>query len=134
MGGGVESDYSVCPCPLRWFYACFTPVYVGRDGLSGTPVYIGIRRCTLVGSDVELDNNLKGQNVCRHSLKTNHAIKSIFCILYRVTHKRLAILAPHIPLNVYLFTNCTIFLKSILFIFGKKASKKGSNIKCVYTC
>ena len=54
MGGGVESDYSVCPCPLRWFYACFTPVYVGRDGLSGTPVYIGIRQFTLVGRDVEL--------------------------------------------------------------------------------
>ena len=30
--GGVESDYSVCPRPLLWFYTCFTPVYVGRDG------------------------------------------------------------------------------------------------------
>ena len=56
MGGGVESDYSVCPCPLPWFYACFTPVCVRRDGLSGTPVYIGIRQFTLVGRDVELDN------------------------------------------------------------------------------
>ena len=55
-GGGVKSDYSVCPCPLRWFYACFTSVYVGRDGLSGTPVNISILRFTLVCRDVELDN------------------------------------------------------------------------------
>ena len=38
-------------------YVGFTPVYVGQDGLSGTLVYIGIHRFTLVGRDVELDNN-----------------------------------------------------------------------------
>ena len=35
----------------------FTPVYIGQDGLSGTPVYVRLRQFTSVGRDVELDNN-----------------------------------------------------------------------------
>ena len=41
--GGKESDYSVCPRPFDQFYACFTPVYVGQDGLS-SPTYSSLRR------------------------------------------------------------------------------------------
>ena len=51
-----ESDYGVCPRPLRQFYACFTPVYIGLDGLPGTPVCIGLRQFMLVGRDMELDS------------------------------------------------------------------------------
>ena len=53
--GWSPSDYSVYPHPICQFYACFTPIYIGQDGLSGTPVYISLRWFTLVGRDVELD-------------------------------------------------------------------------------
>ena len=62
------SEYSVCPRPLCWFYVDFTPVYVGRDGLSGTPVYVSVCQFTLVGRDVELDN--KDKTRTRHRDKT----------------------------------------------------------------
>ena len=32
------------------------PVYVGQNGLSGTPAYVRLRQFTSVGMDVELDN------------------------------------------------------------------------------
>ena len=50
------SEYSVCPCPLCWFYISFTPLFVRQDGLSSTLVYVGLRQFTFVGRDVELDN------------------------------------------------------------------------------
>ena len=46
------SENSVCPCPLCQFYDSFTPVYIGQDGLSGTPVFVSLRRFTFVGRDV----------------------------------------------------------------------------------
>ena len=81
--GGVESDYSVCPRPLCWIYACFTPVYIGRDRLSGTPLYIGIRRFTLVGRDVELDNfQFYSKELFKNSNIANLAACRLVCIYH----------------------------------------------------
>ena len=54
MGGGRESDYSVCPCPLLQFLQFFS-VYV-RQVTSGYAGYIRLRQVTSEGRDVELDN------------------------------------------------------------------------------
>ena len=34
-------------------------VYIRQDGLSGTPVYVGLHKFTLMGREVELDNRDK---------------------------------------------------------------------------
>ena len=52
VGGWSPSENSVCPRPLCQFYDSFTPVYIGQDGLSGTPVFVSLRRFTFVGRDV----------------------------------------------------------------------------------
>ena len=57
LGGGGESDYSVCPHPLRQFYTCFMPVYF-RQEVSGTPFYFGFHQFMSVGWDVELNSIL----------------------------------------------------------------------------
>ena len=63
-GGGVESDYSVCPRPLLQFlqFFQFMSVYVSlcqfmSDMLRQvTPGYIRLRQFTSEGQDMELDN------------------------------------------------------------------------------
>ena len=52
MGGGLQVNI----VSVHVLYVGFMPVYVGRDGLSGTPVYVSVCQFTLVGRDVELDN------------------------------------------------------------------------------
>ena len=53
MVGGLQ----VIIVSVHVLYVGFMPVYVGRDGLSGTPVYVSVCQFTLVGRDVELDNS-----------------------------------------------------------------------------
>ena len=62
VGGWSPSENSVCPRPLCQFYDSFTPVYVGQDRLSGTPVFISLRWFTFVGRDVEHDNKKGTKN------------------------------------------------------------------------
>ena len=52
--GGVESDYSVCPCPfLQFLQFCQFMLVRLRQVTSG---YIRLRQFTLEGRDVELNN------------------------------------------------------------------------------
>ena len=51
MGGGGESDYSVCPRPLLQFLQFF-------QFMSGYAGYIRLRQFTSEGRDGELDNYL----------------------------------------------------------------------------
>ena len=56
VGGGVESDYSVCPRPFLQFCQ-FKLVRLHQVTLG----YIILRQFTLEGRDVELDNIVKIQ-------------------------------------------------------------------------
>ena len=60
MGGGRESDYSVCPRPLLQFlqfFQFFQFFQFMSDRLRQvTPGYIRLSQFTLEGRDVELDN------------------------------------------------------------------------------
>ena len=54
VGGGVESDYSVCPRPfLQFLQFCQFMLVRLRQVTSG---YIRLRQFTLEGWDMELDN------------------------------------------------------------------------------
>ena len=41
-GGSIESNYSVCPCPLHWFYAFLHQT----EQLLGTPFSVNLHQFT----------------------------------------------------------------------------------------
>ena len=53
-GGGLESNYSVCPRPLLQFLQFFQ--FMSDRLRQVTPAYIRLRQFTSEGRDVELDN------------------------------------------------------------------------------